>query len=100
MTYLICYDFSDDRLRLRVAKLLERTGCVRVQKSVFMAVRFDLKKMERLRRQLLKIIPDALPDTDSLIVVPIERDLTVALVWAGVKEKVDDALQVVFAKWV
>lgn len=34
MRYVVAYDIEDDRLRLRIAKILGRYG-VRVQKSVF-----------------------------------------------------------------
>lgn len=36
-SYLISYDIGDDRLREKVAALLQREGCTRIQKSVFFA---------------------------------------------------------------
>jgi CRISPR-associated endonuclease Cas2 len=39
MHYVICYDIESDRKRDRVARVLEKNGCHRVQKSVFVGPR-------------------------------------------------------------
>lgn len=37
MTWLLCYDIEDDKLRLKIARMLEKDGWERLQKSVFAA---------------------------------------------------------------
>lgn len=37
MTWLFCYDIEDDRLRTKLARMLEKNGWERLQKSVFAA---------------------------------------------------------------
>jgi len=37
MTWLLCYDIEDDKLRLKIARMLEKDGLERLQKSVFAA---------------------------------------------------------------
>ena len=74
MTYLICYDISDDKIRTRLAKRLEKAGCVRLQKSVFVAPHFDARRVEILRGSLLKLLPPLLTTEESLLLIPIERD--------------------------
>jgi CRISPR-associated protein Cas2 len=48
--YVVAYDIEDDRVRLRVAKVLGRYG-VRVQKSVFECA-LDAEGLTRLTRRL------------------------------------------------
>ena len=82
MHYVICYDLENDRLRNRVAKLLERHGCLRVQKSVFTAPHLEKKHLTALQlalRQLFARLPP-MPD-DSLYLLPLPEEY-VAGVWA------------------
>jgi CRISPR-associated protein Cas2 len=83
MTYLICYDISEDRLRTRLAKRLERAGCVRLQKSVFVAPNFDARRLEILRGSLLKMLPPQLALEESLLLIPIERDNLSSIILLG-----------------
>lgn len=50
MRYVVAYDIEDDRVRLRIAKILGRYG-VRVQKSVFECA-LDPEGVGRLLRRL------------------------------------------------
>jgi CRISPR-associated protein Cas2 len=83
MTYLICYDISEDRLRTRLSKRLERAGCVRLQKSVFVAPNFDARRLEILRGSLLKMLPPQLGLEESLLLIPIERDNLSSIILLG-----------------
>ena len=56
MNFFICYDISDDKLRLRLSKLLLRSGCVRVQKSVFVATDFERAEMLRLKIKVERLV--------------------------------------------
>ena len=69
MTYLIMYDISDDRVRLQIAKYLERQGCVRIQKSVFLA-HSENKHFQDIY-QTLKDVNDCYENEDSIILVPV-----------------------------
>ena len=49
--YLISYDISSNRTRNLLAKLLAKLGCVRWQKSVFVAIDFEKTDLEQLKTQ-------------------------------------------------
>ncbi len=69
MTWLIMYDISDDRVRLQIAKYLIRQGCIRIQKSVFIA-RSENKHFEEVY-QTLKEVNEMYDNEDSIILVPV-----------------------------
>ena len=83
MHYLISYDIAADGLRGRVAKLLERHGCRRMQRSVFAAPRFSGKQMTALRSGLHRLLGTSLEPGDSLFIVSIEGDAVGELVTFG-----------------
>jgi CRISPR-associated endonuclease Cas2 len=70
MIYLIMYDIEDDRVRTHIAKYLLSKGCIRIQKSVYMA---------RTHQQVFKEINDTLKEVqqaydndDSILLVPVQ----------------------------
>jgi CRISPR-associated endonuclease Cas2 len=69
MTYLIMYDITDDKVRGQVSKYLEKQGCVRIQKSVFLA------KSENPRFQeihdTLREVNSYYENQDSILLVPV-----------------------------
>jgi CRISPR-associated endonuclease Cas2 len=69
MNYLIMYDIENNKVRRLVAKYLEKQGCVRVQKSVFL-IHSDHKKFDEIRETLAGI-NDAYDNDDSIILVPL-----------------------------
>ena len=69
MNYIILYDIEDDKVRKLVAKYLLQKGCVRIQKSVFMA-NTTHEKFQELHNTL-KDINSYYENSDSIIVVPI-----------------------------
>jgi CRISPR-associated endonuclease Cas2 len=79
MHYVISYDIADDRLRAKTAKLLERHGCHRVQKSVFTFARAGKRALTALDQALHRLLDGQLLPDDSLLVFPMEGD-TAALV--------------------
>lgn len=81
--YLISYDISDDRLRTRAAKLLERRGCKRLQKSVFFAPRYSIRELRELRTELRQILQQGQVDTDSILCIPVSQKLLGKLLWEG-----------------
>ena len=89
MNFFICYDISDDKRRLRLSKLLERDGCKRVQKSVFVAPDFERGEMLRLKTKIEKLlniqyIENTSPD-DSVMYIPLDSDAVKDVVWQGNK---------------
>lgn len=79
-TYLISYDISVDKLRLKVSKLLERKGLYRVQKSVFVAPHFSPKEIRLLRQEVDDLMKMA-DLTDSVLCVPLTRSQFVNFWW-------------------
>lgn len=77
MHYVICYDLEDDRLRGKTAKALQRHGCTRVQRSVFVAPNMDKKELARLLADLQRLLAGRHAPGDSLLVLPL-RDEHVA----------------------
>lgn len=91
-SFFLSYDISDDRLRIRLSKLLERHGCKRLQKSVFLAPDFEPREMTALRAGCLRLLQQAQP-SDSLLCIPATRQYMDDLVWLGQKEKLSSALE-------
>lgn len=69
MVYLIMYDISSDKVRLQVAKYLERQGCTRIQKSVFL-VKTDNPHFQEIH-DTLKDVNSYYNNEDSIILVPV-----------------------------
>lgn len=69
MHYLIFYDIEDNKVRRLVAKYLKRKGCIRIQKSVFMAN----SKSETFAQihQTLQEINEVYENKDSIILAPV-----------------------------
>jgi CRISPR-associated protein Cas2 len=56
--YLVCYDITDDNIRLGVSKILGEYG-ERVQYSVFEVVLHSNTELERLQARLKGVLGDA-----------------------------------------
>ena len=69
MNYLILYDIEKDKVRNLIAKFLLQNGCIRIQKSVFLA-HTDNKKFDEIRKTL-KEINEVYDNEDSIIMVPM-----------------------------
>jgi len=69
MNYLIMYDIENDKVRRLVSKYLEKQGCLRIQKSVFMA-NTDHPKFQGIH-ETLKDINAFYENNDSIILVPV-----------------------------
>ncbi len=69
MIYLIMYDISEDKVRYQIAKYLEKRGCIRIQKSVFIA-RSENKHFQEIS-ETLKEVNSYYQNEDSIILVPI-----------------------------
>ena len=69
MTYLITYDITNDKVRKLISKFLLSKGCIRIQKSVFMA-NTEHSKFKDIH-ETLKDINSFYENADSIILVPI-----------------------------
>ncbi|MCW5921256.1 MAG: CRISPR-associated endonuclease Cas2 [Saprospiraceae bacterium] len=85
MHFVICYDIENDRLRARTAKILERHGCHRVQRSVFVAPYLERKHLVRLRGALKQCYArQPLSPDDSLLLVPLREEYVADIEVLGV----------------
>lgn len=69
MNYLIFYDIAEDKVRIQVSKYLIKRGCIRIQKSVFLA-RSENKFFQQIMNDL-KEVNSLYENNDSIILVPI-----------------------------
>ncbi|MDG1432883.1 MAG: CRISPR-associated endonuclease Cas2 [Saprospiraceae bacterium] len=69
MNYLIMYDITEDKVRYQISKYLEKKGCVRIQKSVFLA-KTENKFFQEIH-DTLKEVNSYYDNNDSIILVPI-----------------------------
>jgi CRISPR-associated protein Cas2 len=72
MLYFIMYDIENNKVRNHIAKFLIKNGCVRVQKSIFLA---DSKRetFDKIHKTL-KEVNDLYDNHDSIIFVPVSVD--------------------------
>ena len=91
MNFFICYDISDDKRRLRLSKLLLRSGCQRVQKSVFVATDFERIEMLRLKNKVERLLNVLITEgstlDDSVLYIPLDNDAVKDVVWQGNRHK-------------
>ena len=95
MHYVICYDIESDRLRGKTAKLLERHGCSRVQRSVFAAPFLERKQLARLQSALRHCYArQPLSAADSVLIIPLREELAadMAVFGTGAPPGIWDAL--------
>lgn len=69
MTYLIMYDITSDKVRTQIAKYLERQGCIRIQKSVFIA-RSESRNFQEIC-DTLNEVNSYYDNEDSILLVPV-----------------------------
>lgn len=72
MIYFIMYDIESNKVRPRVAKYLESMGCIRVQKSIFIADT-DRKVFDEIHQTLIDV-QQSYRNNDSLFLVPVSVD--------------------------
>ncbi|MCO6487866.1 MAG: CRISPR-associated endonuclease Cas2 [Phaeodactylibacter sp.] len=92
-SYIISYDIAADRLRDKVAALLQREGCTRVQKSVFFAPKFAIKELRALQAALHALVNGKLEENDSILCVPVLNKHLPTLLWEGASPGLEDTLK-------
>lgn len=72
MTFMILYDIENNKVRTVLAKYLVKSGCIRIQKSVYIA---NLKPHQFKKIQTdLKEVQAAYENNDSIILVPLNTE--------------------------
>lgn len=72
MLFFVMYDIESNKVRNQVVKYLQRKGCVRVQKSIFLAD-LEIAEYNNIRNDLAEV-QAAYENKDSILVVPISSD--------------------------
>ena len=72
MIYFIMYDIENNKIRNYIAKYLERKGCIRVQKSIFIA-ESARKKFEEIH-ETLREVQGKYDNNDSIFLIPVSTD--------------------------
>jgi len=91
MTFFVMYDIENDKVRNQVVKYLLRKGCMRIQKSIFLA---DLEhEIYTQIKDDLAVVQSCYENNDSIIVCPISTDYLRALRIIGKNIDVDIVLK-------
>lgn len=73
MLFFVMYDIESNKVRYNVVKYLERMGCYRIQKSIFLAD-LSIEKYESIKNDLAEV-QSLYENHDSIIVCPVSSDL-------------------------
>lgn len=87
MLFFVMYDIESNKVRRHVVKYLERQGCTRVQKSIFLAD-LPVGKYEKIKTDLTEV-QACYENFDSILVVPISTDYLKAMKVIGQSINVD-----------
>lgn len=81
MIFIIMYDIENNKIRNQVAKYLIKKGCIRIQKSIFIAETERAKYSEI--HNTLKEVQEIYENNDSILFVPISVDELKAMKMIG-----------------
>ncbi len=87
MLFFVMYDIESNKVRNQVVKYLQRKGCVRVQKSIFLAD-LEITEYNNIRNDLAEV-QAAYENKDSILVVPISSDYLRSMKIIGQKIELD-----------
>lgn len=87
MLFIIMYDITSNKARRNVVKYLERSGCMRIQKSIFLA-NLPSEKYQEIKDDLT-IIQQMYENEDSIIICPISQDILKAMKIIGKNINID-----------
>ena len=87
MLFFVMYDIESDKVRRYVVKYLQRKGCTRVQRSIFLAD-LDSSTYEEIKKDLAEV-QAAYENEDSILVVPISTDYLKAMKIIGHNINID-----------
>lgn len=72
MIYFVMYDIENNKVRTHIAKYLKKKGCVRVQKSIFLASS-EREQFNEIYRTI-KEVQEFYDNNDSIFFVPVSVD--------------------------
>lgn len=72
MLFFVMYDIESNKVRRYVVKYLERQGCTRIQKSIFLAD-LEMSKFNEIKKDLADV-QAVYENNDSILVVPITTE--------------------------
>ncbi len=72
MLYFVMYDIEDNKIRKYLARYLLEKGCVRIQKSVFLAS--TDRKIYNEISSTLKEVNSMYANNDSIVLIPVSTD--------------------------
>ena len=81
------YDIESDKVRHQVVKYLQRKGCTRVQRSIFLAD-LAMSEYDGIRKDLAEV-QAAYENNDSILIVPISADYLRSMKVIGQKVELD-----------
>lgn len=87
MLFFVMYDIESNKVRRYVVKYLERMGCTRVQKSIFLAD-LDAAKYQEIKSDLAEV-QAAYDNEDSILVVPLSTEYLKAMKIIGKNINID-----------
>jgi len=72
MIFFIMYDIENNKIRTQIAKYLLKKGCIRIQKSIFLAE--AERKLYHELTTTLKEVQEVYDNNDSILFVPVSVD--------------------------
>lgn len=87
MLFFVMYDIESDKVRHQVVKYLQRKGCMRVQRSIFLAD-LAMSEYDSIRKDLAEV-QAAYDNNDSILIVPISADYLRSMKVIGQKIELD-----------
>ena len=87
MLFFVMYDIESNKVRRYIVKYLEKKGCTRIQKSIFLAD-LSMDKYNAIRQDLAEV-QAAYENNDSILIVPITTDYLKAMKVIGQNIDVD-----------
>ena len=87
MICFIMYDITSNKVRTLIAKFLLKKGCIRVQKSIFMA-NMPSDEVQDIAQKLSEI-QKMYDNNDSILIVPLSEDYARAIKIIGQEVDID-----------
>lgn len=87
MLFFVMYDIENNKVRRLVSKYLQRQGCTRIQRSIFLADA-AIEVYERIKADLAAV-QAAYENKDSIIVLPVSTDYLKMMKIIGQKIEID-----------
>ncbi len=87
MVFFIMYDIENNKVRNQIAKYLLKKGCIRIQKSIFLAE--TERKLYQELHKTLKEVQDVYENNDSILFVPLSVDELKAMKMIGQQVDID-----------